>query len=108
VTVVNVALQGAQVALPSREAIVAHRAALHERLAEDATRRWGGMAVYIQEEGVTGRSSTIRGMCAALPASGAIQTIATTALGFGVWWPPVPSDLWASGVGGGDAPSSRE
>jgi len=43
--------QGVKVAIPSAEATTAHRAALRERLAHDARTRWGGMGVYIQEEG---------------------------------------------------------
>ncbi len=53
ITVVNVTYQGAQVTIPSLPAVTAHRAALRQRLEEDACRRWGGMAVYIQEEGAT-------------------------------------------------------
>lgn len=37
----------------SFEAIAAHRTALRERLAQEAQARWGGMAMYIQEEGAT-------------------------------------------------------
>ena len=51
VTVVNITYQGSEIAIPSPEAVAAHRAALRERLAYDAHRRWGGMSVYIQEEG---------------------------------------------------------
>jgi formylglycine-generating enzyme required for sulfatase activity len=40
-------------AIPTPEAIVAHRAALREKLEADARARWGGMAFYIQEEGAT-------------------------------------------------------
>jgi formylglycine-generating enzyme required for sulfatase activity len=39
--------------LPSSDAIARHRAALRERLEAEARARWGGMAVYIQEEGAT-------------------------------------------------------
>ena len=53
VTVINVTYQGAQVAIPAPAAVAQHRAALRERLAQEAHRRWGGMSVYIQEEGAT-------------------------------------------------------
>ena len=51
VTVVNITYQGAEISIPSPEAVTAHRAALRERLEIDARRRWGGMSIYIQEEG---------------------------------------------------------
>jgi len=51
--VVNVTYQGTQVAIPTPEAVAAHRAALREKLEADARARWGGMAYYIQEEGAT-------------------------------------------------------
>jgi formylglycine-generating enzyme required for sulfatase activity len=51
VTVVT--YQGTQVTIPSPEAIAAHRTALQEQLQADACERWGGMAVYIQEEGAS-------------------------------------------------------
>jgi formylglycine-generating enzyme required for sulfatase activity len=64
-TQINVPGPGAQVAvtvrgeslldtgLPSPEAIARHRAALRERLEAEACARWGGMAIYIQEQGAT-------------------------------------------------------
>jgi len=51
--VVTVIYQGTEVAIPSAEAVVRHRAALRDRLEKDASGRWGGMPVYIQEEGAT-------------------------------------------------------
>jgi formylglycine-generating enzyme required for sulfatase activity len=48
---VTVIYQGTEVAVPSPEAVARHRAALRERLEADACARWGGMSVYIQEEG---------------------------------------------------------
>ncbi len=39
--------------LPTLERVHAHRAALRQRLEDDACRRWGGMSVYIQEESAT-------------------------------------------------------
>jgi formylglycine-generating enzyme required for sulfatase activity len=45
--------QGAEIAIPSPQAIAAHRVALRERLEREARARWGGMGVYIQEEGAT-------------------------------------------------------
>jgi len=53
VTVINVTDQGVEIAIPSPEAIAAHRASLREQLEADARARWGGMSVYIQEEGAT-------------------------------------------------------
>ncbi len=53
VNVTNITYQGAEVSIPSPQAITKHRAALRRRLADDACRRWGGMSVYIQEEGAT-------------------------------------------------------
>lgn len=50
---ITITYQGAQIAVPSPEAIAQHRSALRARLAADAQARWGGMSVYIQEEGVT-------------------------------------------------------
>jgi len=50
---VTVVYQGAAVAIPSPEAVACHRAALRERLENDARTRWGGMSLYIQEEGAT-------------------------------------------------------
>jgi formylglycine-generating enzyme required for sulfatase activity len=47
---VTVTYQGNAVAIPSREAIAAHCRALAADL-QTATRRWGGVARYIQEEG---------------------------------------------------------
>ena len=38
---------------PSPDAVARHRAALRERLEAHARARWGGMSVYIQEEGIT-------------------------------------------------------
>jgi formylglycine-generating enzyme required for sulfatase activity len=51
--VINVTYQGTQMAVPTPEAVAAHRAALREKLEADARARWGGMAYYIQEEGAT-------------------------------------------------------
>jgi len=50
---VTVVYQGAAVAIPSPEAVARHRTALRERLEADARTRWGGMSLYIQEEGAT-------------------------------------------------------
>jgi formylglycine-generating enzyme required for sulfatase activity len=50
---VTINYQGAEVAIPSLEAVQRHRAALRQQLAADALKRWGGMSVYIQEEGAT-------------------------------------------------------
>jgi len=50
---VTVVYQGVEVAIPSPEAVARHRAALRERLETDARTRWGGMSLYIQEEGAT-------------------------------------------------------
>jgi len=50
---VTVVYQGAEVTIPSPEAVARHRAALRERLEADARTRWGGMPLYIQEEGAT-------------------------------------------------------
>jgi hypothetical protein len=47
---VNITYQGNAVAVPSREAIDAHRRALAADL-QTAARRWGGVDHYIQEEG---------------------------------------------------------
>jgi formylglycine-generating enzyme required for sulfatase activity len=49
--VLNVTYQGIEVRIPSPTAIASHRAALRDQLATDAQGRWGGMSVYIQEEG---------------------------------------------------------
>ena len=49
----QVVYQGARIAVPCSQAIAQHRAALRERLETDAQARWGGMSVYIQEEGAT-------------------------------------------------------
>ncbi len=51
--VVNVTYQGIQVAIPSPGAIAHHRIALRKRLEDSALARWGGMSVYIQEQGAT-------------------------------------------------------
>jgi formylglycine-generating enzyme required for sulfatase activity len=51
--VLNVTYQGIEVRIPSPTAITSHRAALRQQLEKDAQRRWGGMSVYIQEEGAT-------------------------------------------------------
>ena len=51
--VVTVVYQGVELTIPSPPAIERHRAALRERLELDARTRWGGMSVYIQEEGAT-------------------------------------------------------
>jgi len=48
---VAVIYQGAEVAVPSPDAVARHRAALRERLEAEACARWGGMSVYVQEEG---------------------------------------------------------
>ena len=48
---VNMVYQGVEVAIPGPQAIAAHHAALRERLEREAKVRWGGMGVYIQEEG---------------------------------------------------------
>lgn len=53
VTVTNITYQGVQVSIPSPEAIATHRAALRRQLDDEANKRWGGMSVYIQEEGAT-------------------------------------------------------
>lgn len=50
---IQITYQGREIAIPSPAALAAHRAALRERLARDAQARWGGMSVYIQEEGAT-------------------------------------------------------
>ncbi len=50
---VNIVYQGVEVAIPGPQAVAAHRAALRERLEREAKARWGGMGVYIQEEGAT-------------------------------------------------------
>jgi hypothetical protein len=42
---------GKQIIIPSVDAIARHRVALRERLEENAHTRWGGMSVYIREEG---------------------------------------------------------
>ena len=51
--VVNVIYQGRPVDIPAPEAVAQHRAALHDKLATGALKRWGGMGAYIQEEGAT-------------------------------------------------------
>jgi len=38
---------------PTPAAVARHRAALRHRLETDASARWGGMSIYIQEEGAT-------------------------------------------------------
>jgi len=53
VTVINVTYQDTPVAIPSSQAVSEHRAALRDRLEKDACQRWGGMGLYIQEEGAT-------------------------------------------------------
>jgi hypothetical protein len=53
VQVTNITYQGVAVSIPSARAVAAHRAALRERLEANACRHWGGMSVYIQEEGAT-------------------------------------------------------
>jgi hypothetical protein len=50
---ITVVYQGAEVTIPSPEAVARHRAALRERLEAEALTRWGGMSIYIQEEGAT-------------------------------------------------------
>jgi formylglycine-generating enzyme required for sulfatase activity len=45
--------EGTKVVIPSLQAIADHRAALREQLETEAQARWGGMSVYIQEEGAT-------------------------------------------------------
>ena len=47
----NVIYQGVQVQVPTIEAVHRHRAALRAQLEVETQKRWGGMAVYIQEEG---------------------------------------------------------
>ena len=49
----TVIYQGTPVNIPSLDAVHRHRAALKGRLEQEACARWGGMAAYIQEEGVT-------------------------------------------------------
>ena len=49
--VVHVTFRGEKLSIPSLEAIANHRAALKEQLQANACRRWGGMSVYIKEEG---------------------------------------------------------
>jgi len=39
--------------IPGPEQVATHRAALRDQLEKDARARWGGMPVYIQEEGAT-------------------------------------------------------
>ncbi len=51
--IVTVVYQGVEVTIPSPEAVALHRTALRERLEAEALARWGGMSVYIQEEGAT-------------------------------------------------------
>jgi formylglycine-generating enzyme required for sulfatase activity len=51
--IVNVTYQGTQISIPSPEAIAAHRTALKKQLQADACKRWGGMSIYIQEEGAS-------------------------------------------------------
>lgn len=43
--------QGEQAVLPKPVAVTRHRAALQEELEDGAQKRWGGMSVYIREEG---------------------------------------------------------
>jgi len=45
--------QGREVSIPAPEAIAAHRKALRVRLERAALERWGGMGVYIREEGAS-------------------------------------------------------
>lgn len=47
-----VVYQGCQITIPGPDAIQRHRLALRQKLEDDAAKRWGGMAAYIQEEGV--------------------------------------------------------
>jgi len=48
---ITVIYQGAQVSIPSPEAVQRHRAELRHKLEADAQTRWGGMGIYIREEG---------------------------------------------------------
>ncbi len=45
--------QGREVTIPSPEAIAAHRKTLRTQLERAALERWGGMGVYIREEGAS-------------------------------------------------------
>lgn len=45
--------QGREVTIPSSEAVAAHRKALRAQLERAALERWGGMGVYIREEGAS-------------------------------------------------------
>ncbi len=49
--VVNVTYQGATIRIPSPEAVQRHRAELRCKLEREAEARWGGMELYIHEEG---------------------------------------------------------
>ena len=49
----NIIYQGVEVRIPVKDAVQLHRAALRAQLETDAQRRWGGMSVYIQEEGAS-------------------------------------------------------
>jgi formylglycine-generating enzyme required for sulfatase activity len=49
--IVTIIYQGAEISIPSSEAIAKHRAALREQLARDTLARWGEKSVYIEEEG---------------------------------------------------------
>jgi hypothetical protein len=49
--VVNVTYQGATIRIPSPEAVQQHRAASRRKLEREAEARWGGMGLYIHEEG---------------------------------------------------------
>ncbi len=48
--IVTITYQGAQVIIPSLEAVAAHRAALRCWLADQARSHWGEMASYVQQE----------------------------------------------------------
>ena len=50
---VTVIYRGVELAVPAPEAIARHRAALRENLEAEARTRWGGMSLYIEEEGAT-------------------------------------------------------
>ena len=49
--IVTITYQGAQVTIPSPDAVAAHRQALRQWLVDRARGRWGEMSAYIQEEG---------------------------------------------------------
>jgi formylglycine-generating enzyme required for sulfatase activity len=51
--IVHVTFRGEKLSIPSLEAIADHREDLKKQLQADACRRWGGMSVYIKEEGAS-------------------------------------------------------